>query len=732
MPVCVNSLLELTLADEQQEVVRVVQIDHGSDLAYVVPIDRVGALPDARPLSKIETALKNKTARILTVDPFAYLQKPEKSIPEKHRRRRDAAWALIKPILDAPNNAAFDPRARGPLVQAAVERTGSTKKQVYKCLSRYWQGGMTPNALLPLFHFCGKPGPGKKRTVGSAKLGRPRLLAKLKGAHPGINIGPDEAEKLKKGYRLFYKKAPEDGGLSLKEAFEKTLQKYFRCGFERRNGVLVPVVPPDDERPTIDQFLYWGRKEEDFKDTQIRRQGKRRFNLRSRAVLGDATLLAFGPGSLFQVDSTPCDVWVVSALDRSRRVGKPILYSVVDTFSHMIAGFHVGFEDSSFFAAGLALENATADKVDFCAQFGITISSEEWPNFGLPEAILADRGELEGHGATNLVNSLGIRVDNTSPYRADLKPIVERTFRSLNDLLVHKLPGAVRKPKERGERDPRLDAVLTIGELRTLLIHAILQHNGRRIEEYRLQKDMVADQVQPRPERLWDWGIRNRSGHLRTADPDIVRSNLLPADKATVTHRGIKFRGLHYTCDRAVKERWYEKARASRTSQRDVAYDPRLTDTIFLRMPGSGLVEPCQLLEADRRFAGISWSDVDDFYLSQQEAQADDKTSDLQARANFQAQAQAIVDKAVREAAAANLGLTKAARLRDVREHRKTERLKDWAQNVATQPTPVISSGNGNGAHASSESEPEKNYIPPSSPLEMLRKQREAQWNNHE
>ncbi|HEY5915111.1 MAG TPA: transposase [Verrucomicrobiae bacterium] len=711
-----------------------VQIDHGSDLAYVVRIDRVGALPEARTLSEIETGLKNKTARTLTVDPFAYLQKPEEKIPEKHRRRRDAAWALIKPIFDAPNNAAFDPRARGPLVQAAVERTGSTKKQVYKCLSRYWQGGMTPNALLPLFHFCGKPGPGKTRKIGSAKLGRPRLLPKLKGAHPGINIGPDEADKLKQGYRLFYKKAPEDGGLSLKEAFDKTLQKYFRCGFERRNGVLVPVVPPDDERPTIDQFVYWGRKEEDFKDTQIRRQGKRRFNLRSRAVLGDATLMAFGPGSLFQVDSTPCDVWVVSALDRSRRVGKPILYSVVDTFSHIIAGFHVGLDDSSFFVAGLALQNAMVDKVAYCAEFGITIASEEWPNFGLPEAVLADRGELEGYGATNLVNSLGIRVDNTSPYRADLKPIVERTFRSLNDLLIHKLPGAVRKPKERGERDPRLDAVLTIGELRTLVIHAILQHNGRWIEGYRLQKDMIADQVQPRPERLWDWGIRNRSGHLRSADPDIVRANLLPPGKATVTHRGIKFRGLHYSCDRAIRERWFEKARASGTRQRDVAYDPRIVDVIFLRTPGSGLVEPCHLLETDRRFAGVSWSDVDDFYLSQEEAQAQGKPNDQQSRAKFQAQGEAIVDKAAKQAAVANLGLTKAARLRGVRGNREEERRRDAAEAVnkigAVASAPLH---NGNGENsAPGEGQKSEAYVPPPSPLEMLRKQREARLNAHE
>jgi hypothetical protein len=34
----------------------------------------------------------------------------------------------------------------------------------------------------------------------TAKRGRPRYLTQLKGAPPGINIGPAEAEKLRKGY----------------------------------------------------------------------------------------------------------------------------------------------------------------------------------------------------------------------------------------------------------------------------------------------------------------------------------------------------------------------------------------------------------------------------------------------------------------------------------------------------------------------------------------------------
>ena len=39
---------------------------------------------------------------------------------------------------------------------------------------------------------------------------------------------------------------------------------------------------------------------------------------------------------------------------------------------------------------------------------------------------MADRGELEGHNADHLVNAFNITVHNTTPYRGDLKRIVEQ------------------------------------------------------------------------------------------------------------------------------------------------------------------------------------------------------------------------------------------------------------------------------------------------------------------
>ena len=77
-----------------------------------------------------------------------------------------------------------------------------------------------------------------------------------------------------------------------------------------------------------------------------------------------------------------------------------------------------------------ALQVAMTDKVELCKQYGYEITSDEWPCIGLPDAILADRGELLGHQIEALEHSFSIRIENTAPYRGDLKPIVERYFRT--------------------------------------------------------------------------------------------------------------------------------------------------------------------------------------------------------------------------------------------------------------------------------------------------------------
>lgn len=73
-----------------------------------------------------------------------------------------------------------------------------------------------------------------------------------------------------------------------------------------------------------------------------------------------------------------------------------------------------------------------------------------------------------------------MKVENTPPYRADWKGIVEQHFRILNARGIKPfLPGVVdTEVKVRGERDYRLDATLTLEEFTSVIIRCVLYHNN--------------------------------------------------------------------------------------------------------------------------------------------------------------------------------------------------------------------------------------------------------------
>ena len=136
-----------------------------------------------------------------------------------------------------------------------------------------------------------------------------------------------------------------------------------------------------------------------------KRQLGTEYQLTLRPIDGETREAAFGPGFEYQVDWTGSQVDLVSAFDRTKVVGRPIVYLVVDTRTSVIAGFHVTFESPGWNTCRFALFHAFTNKVEFCRRLGIPIKQEDWPVEGLPLRILGDRGELLGEQGERLVES---------------------------------------------------------------------------------------------------------------------------------------------------------------------------------------------------------------------------------------------------------------------------------------------------------------------------------------
>lgn len=624
-------------------------------------------IPTLKFFSELEEELLTQYVSILTVDPYKELNAPEQDYLEKHKKIRDEKWLIIKDYVESEPYI-FEPDLLKEMVAEIKRKTGKNSKRIYSILREYWRGGKTINALLP--NYANSGGRGKPKQLKDKKIGRPSKLSIEKGIK-GVNVTDTDKGIFEIGIKNFYigKKT------TLKKAYEETIQKYYIAGYKSINGAVVPIVLPNDQIPNYRQFLNWYNSNFNVKEKIINKNGERKYHLNHRPIIGDATNKAMGPGDIFEIDATIGDIYLVSEIDRSRIIGRPVIYIVKDVYTRMVAGVYVGLEGPSWVAAMMALENTTTNKKEYCKKLGIDIEEEDWPCEHLPKQIKADKGELESKNADNLVASLGIQIINAPPYRADLKGIVERHFRIVNDRIKqHWMPGIVHKDfKERGGRDYRLDAKLTLKAFERVIVLTIIEHNNSIINGYSLEKEMMKINLLPTPLNLWNWGLQNRSGLLKTVDRDLIRLNLMPTEGASVTAEGILFNKMSYSSNYCLENAWFEKARIKRWKE-EIFYDPRDVQHIYIKIQGNNFVK-CDLVGANEGYSQYRLEDVQEqqFVMAvNKEVQA---TPQRQLKIDTDTQIKEILKMEKKDTNEMfNPNISKAAKIKDIRENRKKEK----------------------------------------------------------
>ena len=715
-----NMVVEWSLSDsENSNIERILWISPSRDMIFSIAMQDDKALPVMKTFSEYMAGFDSNLCRQIDWinDNIPLL---ESGIDREHLTLRDKSWDAIKDIvLNEP--ACFDKSFRGACIREAQELTGLHKSTLYRYLRRYWQGGKVKNALLPHFNNCGSYG--NDRESKEIKRGRPR---KFEDAPVGINIDEETKQLLRSGIRLFYNNKEKT---PLKHAYQKTLEKFFSSGFRQNGNALVPILPPPEKLPTFGQYKYWFKKEMDLEDTIKSRHGKKRFALDYRPILGSSTYESFGPGSRFQIDATVADVYLVSEYRREWIIGRPIIYIVIDVFSRYIAGIYIGLEGPSWIGAMMALANTTADKVRFCEQYGISIEPEEWVCSHLSQKLMADRGELEGNKPSHLIDVLGVDVENAPPYRADWKGIVEQQFRLANLRSIRFIPGAIKERfRERGERDYRLDAKLTLREFTKIMIQNVLYHNNHHhMLWYDRNEFMVAEDVTPIPNELWRWGIINRNGRLKKQPEHIVKLNLMLQGEATVTSAGIRFKGMHYGCDLAMREQWFVKARAGKTWRVKACYDSRSTNEIYLWSDNGHQFEICTLLEREERYRNKRFEEVEDLLEIERYQGRHQETSNMYSKVELDAQQEAIVKEATQKTneAIKHCEESNNQRVKGTRQRRTNEKLlnreKETFQLTENVPSKGHLSDNVVLLNRNMNNEMKQTYIPPADKLSKIK-----------
>ncbi len=651
---------EVLYCNDEEQLYRVLWISAGQEYGYWIPVDgKMNGIPVKFDCKKVAGGLADG---IITSadDPVAFR---DINMTTEAVKQRDEWWRILKPVLESEPDI-YERKRRGELLAEAAEKNGKSKTNLYRYIVKYWKRGKTPNAFLQDYRNCGKG----KKTQANKKLGRPVVH---EGGFGKI-LTEKDVKNFKSAIRKYYLNRK---GASMKAAYEKMLGDCYSVSEQGENGQECLRLLPADQIPSIYQFQYWYRKNRDEKTEAQKRGGEAKFELTGRAITGRSDYQLMGPGAKYQIDATVGDIYLVSQFNRKDIIGRPVMYFVMDSYSRMVTGMYVGLEGPSWAGAMMAIENAASDKVAYCASYGVTITEEEWPCHHIPTAILADRGEMESRSADNLVQMLGIRIENAPPYRADLKGIIEQHFRTINTDATPFLPGKVLPDmSERGGHDYRLDAKLDIRQFTEIIIRCVLYYNNSHYMDYfEKSEQMMQVGVNAIPLELWNFGIRYCSGSLRSVPRDTVRMALMPTGSASVTERGIRFKGLFYSSEEAFRGLWFEKARAKGTYKVKVCYDPRDMGAILVEEPKSKDMIQCVLVDWESKYAGKQLGEVSYEQEKEKSEKKKNKVRETEAKVNLGKQIESIVDSA-ESMTGADKTASKSERIRNIRNNRRIER----------------------------------------------------------
>lgn len=596
--------------------------------------------------------------------------------------KRDENWDVIAPLVTEHVPSIFLKRRRVALVSEAAKLHGWSERWVKTLLLRAFHGGMVRGSTDSEYERCGGKGSPRPAAEGDPKRGRKVVY----GSKTGKNVTDDMR-------RMFLIAADEwerNAKLDLPAAYRLCMRMFFAEEVEQLDPTWPTYIPTAEYEkaglPRFEQFAYHVRRDRDRMESERRRLGARKWDMKNRSLLSDSTLEAWGPGARYQIDATIIDVYIRSRRNRRKLLGRATLYVVIDVFSRMIVGFSLSLDPPSWQAAMTALANAVTDKVAFCARFGITITHDQWSSNHLCGILEGDRGEIEGAGVLGSIERFGITVENAAAYRADWKGIVESRFRILQADWKPYVDGYIDVDfRERGGRDYRLDAVLDMDDLTRIVIRQILYFNNfHELKGYHRHPALTEDRVPSVPRDLWNWGVANLGGLPRVPREELFLFALLPTAEASITAQGIYYHGNHYTCPYAVRHRWFEKARKDGRGKCTISYDKRDADRIFVHIDGEpDGFQTALLTPSSRRRLGWDGWEVEDDIREIKHVSADRRDTQTMERAGMEAANEAEVARAKAAYDALDGKDRPSDQVKDLRAQTSDERELDRDDDVA-------------------------------------------------
>lgn len=608
MQVEVNSVWLVSSLDGNVDgLYRVLAIYSEIDLIimFLITEDKALKRPISVPLSSFIELVKQKLITVSVYELPVYLSFRDEEIPKAQLLKRDKNYQVIFDLVSSSDfllDIATNIRNKRLVAQAKKQKTYVQK--IYRSLNLFWKYGQDPNALLPAYKFSG--GPGKDRPAGKVKRGRPvQIATPTFSVFGGVNTEEDDKTIIQKAMWQFGLKGKK---VPFSKVYEQMLVEFYSDEL-----ILAESEQREPSVPSYRSFLYWAKKLIPQSEMLKKQTNKGDFERNRRGLIGSATDHTEVPGSCFELDATVLDVHIVSEFQRNHVLGRPTLYCVVDKESRMIVGLHVSMEYASWRAGRQALVNSFTSKKQYCARFGIEIEESDWPCQHIPQRLLCDRGEFICKDAEQLAVPLIGHLSIAPPYRPDWKGIVESRFKILNDTLVHQLMGSTRgRQYIRGDKDPRLEAVLTLNEVTKMLIDAVLGHNSSILESLAAQTALLIEfDLKPTPLNYWAIHLQKHRHALIKANEADIRSRLLPPVTVSMTGKGIRLNNdMYYQCEREEFDAWKTIARNTGSWKLEARIDQDNSSFLYVRLQQNENFTRCELMKRSSIFEERHIADV--------------------------------------------------------------------------------------------------------------------------
>jgi hypothetical protein len=313
-------------SDEKQKMYRVIWLNEDATFAYIIELYGECPMPKGVIVSRLIEDMENGHLAEMS-DPFLRAVR-EESINVEYKRIRDENWKIVDFLWNDPDMHVLFKEKRMQRIKEAAERFNTYEKKILRLISRFWQKGMNKNALLPDYEKSAAKGVPKPEN--GIKKGRPRKPSYFGDVPVGINVSEDIKSKIKMSIELFYRKKK-----SIIDTYNCMLERFYSDVYFV-DGKEVIKVWNKDKIITERQFKYWFRKEISSKKDYLFKNNDREFLLKYRELLGNSTIETFGPGSRYEIDATPADVYIVSSVNSGKVIGRPVVYAVIDVYSRLI------------------------------------------------------------------------------------------------------------------------------------------------------------------------------------------------------------------------------------------------------------------------------------------------------------------------------------------------------------------------------------------------------------